>query len=84
MSPKFIEWSGAVMGLLGSVILALNLDISGYGFVAFLISNLCWLAFGFKTRAWGLVTMQAGFTLTSLMGLYNWLIKPAAALLSGI
>ncbi|KWA83780.1 hypothetical protein WL29_20665 [Burkholderia ubonensis] len=84
MSPKFIEWSGAVMGLLGSVMLALKLDISGYGFVAFLISNLCWLAFGFKTRAWGLVTMQAGFTLTSLMGLYNWLIKPAAALLSGI
>lgn len=84
MSPKFIEWSGAVMGLLGSVMLALKLDISGYGFVAFLISNLCWLAFGFKTRAWGLVTMQAGFTLTSLMGLYNWLIKPAATLLSGI
>lgn len=78
-----IEWSGAILGLMGSAILALKLDVSGYGWVAFLLSNVCWLAFGFKTKAWGLVTMQIGFSVTSVIGLYNWLIKPAGSLLTG-
>ncbi|KVP75501.1 hypothetical protein WJ96_07280 [Burkholderia ubonensis] len=83
MNAKVIEWSGAILGLTGSLLLALNLGISGYGFVAFLISNVCWLAFGIKSRAWGLVTMQVGFTATSLMGLYNW-FKPALGPILGI
>ncbi|KVP17325.1 hypothetical protein [Burkholderia ubonensis] len=82
MNAKVIEWSGAILGLTGSLLLALNVDISGYGFVAFLISNVCWLAFGIKNRAWGLVTMQAGYSVTSLMGLYNWFIKPASLVIT--
>ena len=39
----FVEWTGAILGLLGSLLLALKVDISGYGFIAFLISNVCWL-----------------------------------------
>jgi hypothetical protein len=76
MNAKVVEWSGAALGLIGSLLLALKLDISGYGFVAFLVSNSCWLYFGIRNRAWGLVTMQVGFTVTSLMGLYNWFGKP--------
>jgi hypothetical protein len=74
MNAKVVEWSGAILGLIGSLLLALKLDISGYGFIAFLVSNVCWLYFGIRNRAWGLVTMQAGFTVTSLMGIYNWLV----------
>jgi hypothetical protein len=65
MNAKFVEWSGAILGLIGSLLLALRLDISG---------------FGFKNRAWGLVTMQAGFTATSIMGIYNWFGKPALSI----
>ena len=84
MNAKFIEWSGAILGLVGSLLLALKLDISGYGFVAFLVSNVCWLYFGVKNRTWGLVTMQLGFTATSLMGIYNWFGKPLLATVAGI
>lgn len=70
---KVIEWAGSVFGLIGAGLLALNLSISGYGFVAFLISNACWIVWGVKNRAFGLLTMQAGFTLTSIIGIYRWL-----------
>jgi uncharacterized membrane protein YhhN len=78
MNAKFVEWSGAVLGLIGSLLLALKQDVSGYGFVAFLVSNVCWLVFGIRNRAWGLVTMQVGFTATSSIGIYNWFWLPAA------
>lgn len=82
MNEKFVEWSGALLGLIGSAMLALNVSVSGFGFLAFLLSNLFWLVFGVKKKAWGLVTMQAGFTVTSLMGLYNWLLKPVTSALA--
>ncbi len=71
--PFWVEWGGALTGLLGAALLAIKSDYSGYGFVLFLGSNVCWLYFGLRTRAWGLVTMQFGFTGTSLLGMYNWI-----------
>jgi len=68
-----IEWSGSGLGLIGAFVLALNLPISGYGFVAFLASNCCWVAWGLRKRAYGLLTMQAGFTITSVLGIVRWI-----------
>ncbi|MBK3779855.1 hypothetical protein G3A43_06280 [Paraburkholderia aspalathi] len=73
MNLKTIEWLGALTGLVGSALLALHVVISGYGFVLFLISNLFWFWFGFRTRAWGMVTMQVGYTLTSVVGIVRWM-----------
>ena len=71
---KAVEWTGAICGLLGSILLAANTGYSGYGFILFLVSNACRLWFGLRTKTWGMVTMQFGFTLTSLMGISNWLL----------
>ncbi|HDR9103598.1 TPA: hypothetical protein QDB04_000318 [Burkholderia vietnamiensis] len=84
MKLKLVEWAGAILGLLGSLLLALKLDISGWGFAAFLVSNLFWLAYGIKNRAWGLVTMQLGYSITSVMGIYNWFIKPSIGIIAGL
>ncbi len=78
-SKVVVEWTGAVLGMLGSLLQALNVGISGYGFVAFLISNACWLVFGIRNRSWGLVTMQLGYMVTSFTGIYRWLIEPNLA-----
>ncbi len=71
MTDKQFEWLGALMGLLGSWMVAMDGDLSKYGFIGFLVSNLCWIAFGLRKKAWGLLTMQVGFTGSSLLGLYN-------------
>lgn len=72
-NQKLIEWTGSVMGLIGAFLLALNTQISGWGFVAFLVSNLFWIVFALRQKAWGLLTMQAGFTASSVLGIVRWL-----------
>lgn len=71
-----MEWLGCLLGVLGAGILALNNRWSGYGFVLFLGSNAAWIAFGLLTGTMGLVTMQIVFTATSLVGIWQWLIRP--------
>lgn len=67
-----VGWFGSFTALAGSLLLALNTAYSGYGFVAFLVSNFAWIYHGTKTRTWPLVVMQIGFTVTSVIGLRNW------------
>ncbi len=74
-----LEWAGCATGLLGAWLLALNNRLSGWGFAAFLVSNVLWIAFGVATGAAGLVVMQVGFTATSLLGMYRWLIVDQGA-----
>lgn len=71
---KVAEWLGSITGLAGAGLLALNSDISGYGFWLFLLSNIAWLTFGVRTRTWSLVLMQVGFAATSVVGINNWLL----------
>ncbi|RMG37535.1 MAG: hypothetical protein D6720_03030 [Gammaproteobacteria bacterium] len=75
MADRTIEWAGSLTGLLGAWLLAINdLQWSGYGFVAFLVSNGFWIALGIRKRLFGLLLMQVGFTGSSLMGIARWLL----------
>lgn len=66
---SYLEWSGSLVGLLGAALLAAGGPNAGRGFVAFLLSNFCWIGFGFLQGATGLVVMQVGFTVTSIVGI---------------
>jgi len=70
-----MEWTGAVLGLLGALLLSLNHRVSRYGWPLFLLSNFMWIGFGIATDAWGLVFMQIVFTLTSVNGLVQWFVR---------
>lgn len=69
ISPATLEWSGSLFGLTGALLLATNSRLSRYGWVAFLIANFCMLGFAAEGRHWGLLTQQAGFTATSILGI---------------
>lgn len=68
-----VGWVGSIFGIIGSLLLAMHVSYSGYGFLAYLGSNVAWSYHGFKTRNWAMVVMQAGFTSTSLLGVSNWM-----------
>lgn len=72
MDVAYLDWIGCVMALVGSLLLALNTRASGWGFVAYLVSNCAWIAFAASSGITSLLIMQAGFTMTSLLGLYRW------------
>lgn len=73
-----IEWTGALLGLLGAALLASKMSWSKFGFVAYLVSNVCWIVYAVKHGAYGLLVMQIGFTITSVIGIYRW-FRPVAA-----
>lgn len=71
---RHLEIVGGYAGLLGAGLLALKLPvISGYGFLAFLVSNACWIQVAWRRRMTELLIMQLGFTVTSAIGLWRWL-----------
>lgn len=76
MSPEVLQWTGAVLGALGALLLALRTTASRWGWVLFLASNGFWIAFGICIDAQGLVAMQLVFTATSVLGLWRWLFRP--------
>jgi hypothetical protein len=74
-----LQWTGCVTGISGSFLLAINTRYSGVGFLLFLISNGFWTLYGIATNAPGLIAMQIAFTITSMIGIYRWLLKPMIA-----
>lgn len=66
-----LEWSGALVALLGALLLALNTQISRWGWLAFLASNLLMIAFAVDLQRSGMTLMHSGFLLTSVLGIYR-------------
>lgn len=69
-----IEAAAAAFGLVGAFLLAGKGQLAPWGWVAFLASNIGWLAFGWMRRHWFLLAQQVGFTLSSLLGIWRWLL----------
>jgi hypothetical protein len=77
MNARTVEWIAAVFGILGAILLAWpSAHAAAWGFAAFLVSNLGWLAFSAGLRAWRMFAQQLCFLLTSLVGLWNWWLGP--------
>lgn len=74
---ELMEWIAAGLGLLGAGLLATNTRWSAYGWLAFLASNVCWIAYAQVHGAWGLLAQQIGFTATSCLGLWRWRVGRA-------
>jgi hypothetical protein len=71
---RWIEACAAACGLAGAFLLASKGTYAGWGWVAFLGSNAGWIVFGAIRRHWFLVLQQLGFTVTSVLGIWRWLL----------
>jgi len=76
MTLLTIEWVGAFFGVLGTVLLALRGPRAGMGFVAYLVSNACWLTSSWIQLQWPLFGQQMAFLASSLLGIWLWLVQP--------
>lgn len=66
---------GSVFGVLGALLLALP-AMPGWGFAAFAVSNVAWLASSAWQRQWPLHLQQWVFLGCSVLGLWNWWLGP--------
>lgn len=70
-----LEWTATILSIAGATLLAFKNRYSGWGFVLFLISNVLWISFAILINKNGFFTTQVAFTCTSLIGIYNWIIR---------
>lgn len=75
----FLEWSGAVLGGAGALVLACNQPWSKWGWALFLASNLLIITFAWLSGLYGMMTMMIVMMGTSILGIQRWIIAPLRA-----
>ena len=68
------KWIGTIFGVVGAALIALNIAVSGWGFVLFLVSSVSWTVAGVMMRENSLILLNVVFTAINLLGIYRWLI----------
>ncbi len=68
--------TGAALGLLGAFLLARGSARAGLGWLAFLGSNAALIVMALRLDLPGVLVLQLGFTVTTGLGIWTWLIKP--------
>lgn len=71
---RAIRWFAALSGIAAGLLLALNIPISGWGFVLFTFSSLAWIVSGLVMGVRSLIVVNIVLLLTNLLGIYRWLI----------
>ncbi|MFZ3139101.1 MAG: hypothetical protein WA147_00530 [Polaromonas sp.] len=67
-----LECIGALSGALGALLLSQNASYSKWGWISFLLSNVCLILMARKKRLYGLWLVQIYFSYTSLNGIFNY------------
>jgi nicotinamide riboside transporter PnuC len=74
MREIMITWLGSIFGIIGSLLLALNFDLSKYGYVFFLLSGIFLAIIFTKEKNYAMILQQSIFTIINSIGIYNWII----------
>lgn len=80
------EFAGANFGIAGSLLLALAIPASRWGWCLFLASNFFWLVFALRGKFKKLFAQTVVFACTSVLGILNsfWPGNAVQAFISGL
>jgi hypothetical protein len=70
---EIAKWTGTAAGVLGAILIALNIGLVVYGFGFFLLSALFWAWVGWVQRETSLVILQCAFLVIDALGFYRWI-----------
>ena len=70
-----LDIASTFFGVLGTLLLACRSKWAGWGFVAYLVSNMGWLVYSLNHGAWALMGQYTVFSVVSLYGVWKWLIQ---------
>ncbi|RUA27561.1 MAG: hypothetical protein DSY76_05205 [Bacteroidetes bacterium] len=73
-SLQCMEWVGAMIAVIAAIMLALNLTISPWAFVLYLISSVILTAWGWYSGARGIAVQNMIFIVINTLAIYRWLI----------
>jgi hypothetical protein len=69
-----LKWFGTISGIAGATLIAANVSASGYGFVGFFLSSVCWAVAGTMMREPSIMALYFVYIAINLLGLVRWLL----------
>lgn len=69
-----IKWFASVIGFIGALLIALNIEPSKYAFFIFLTSSTAWIYAGFVMKEYSIVFQNLGFMMVDVIGIYRWMM----------
>jgi hypothetical protein len=73
-TAKAVRWLAAITGMMGGVLLAINVPISGWGFVFFAVSSAAWVVAGYVMHVKSLIAVNTVLLLINCVGIWRWLL----------
>ena len=72
-----LKWGAAISGIVAAFMVSLDFGrrITGWGFVIFVASSLCWISGAALTGDWALGTQNLTLFGINLLGVYRYLIR---------
>lgn len=72
---SLVGWLATIATMIAAMMTASNLGarVTGWGFVVFSISSVCWTTLGYATGQTALVATNGFLMLTNLVGIWRWL-----------
>ena len=80
MVEEVLRWSGMMAAVLAAIIVSARLSarLTGIGFVVFLVSSSSWVVVGLVAGEHALLIQNAVLCIVNLVGIWRWLLRPAA------
>ncbi len=72
-----LKWSASISGMIAAFMVSLDLGrrVTGWGFVLFVGSSICWISGAALTGDWALGTQNSVLFAINLLGVYRYLIR---------
>lgn len=71
---QYLKWFGTLCFILAATLLSLNIDMSKYGFIIFLIGHITFIYVFVTLRDKPMIFQNSFFILLDALGIYNWFI----------
>jgi hypothetical protein len=65
---------GSFFGIVGAILISINIPESKYGFVILLFSAIFWIIESIKEKLTPLLWMNIVFFMTDMIGIYRWIL----------
>ena len=70
---KYLSFFGSSTGIIGALLIALNINMFLTGYLFFLVSSLSWIVYSYKTSQKNLLVMNIVFGVINAIGVYNFI-----------
>lgn len=72
-----VKWAASISGMVAAFMVSLDAGrrLTGYGFLLFVLSSICWFAGAWMTEDWALGTQNTVLFAINILGVYRYLIR---------